>query len=535
MDYVVDLSIPSTLRDSSLLADFANNSSNPNNNNDFTSWTPSALYRGSTTGSNIVDNEVAIDSSELSFSTPLAKRHKFIKTPLIQQKSNNSPLLSVQIPPPSALTEQQSLGVDLNNFNLPSNSTNNNSNNNSNSAYGNLNYYSVSPLALPIPPLQSFQTGYSTIEAGLYTINEASSSNNSAENPLAIPSLIYQSSGDLSTLINNSINNLVANTANRRANSGNDSSPSISATMNANADDLSSLDVYAASEDASLNEAKPPRSALNESQLSFDSLANNPSLSDSPTPPALTAKPSNPDSKIENDRKKYSHSSVKKAFVPSKRSLSTVSSTTSLSSSSSSSAPLPAASCHQCKVKQAHSVLSSCFNHKTLAKSQRNGENPRCCKKKYCAACLNKYYGENLPLPEDYECPACKGICSCAYCKRLQAANNNGNQGSSKHNWDNHAELVEAKLPTGSSVQYTPAYHRAGYFESNQHQIDRLNAAHHPNPAAYMPPHTVFIPVPYLAGPSFSSLPVPYLSYSTNFPPHNPTPAASSAFLPRKF
>lgn len=46
------------------------------------------------------------------------------------------------------------------------------------------------------------------------------------------------------------------------------------------------------------------------------------------------------------------------------------------------------------------------------------------CRKKYCARCLDKFYGEAAPEkplpgePNTWACPGCRGLCTCAACKR---------------------------------------------------------------------------------------------------------------------
>jgi len=72
-------------------------------------------------------------------------------------------------------------------------------------------------------------------------------------------------------------------------------------------------------------------------------------------------------------------------------------------------------SCHQCKSRRAHEHLVFCD---TVSK---RGKSKRSCRKKYCYSCLFKFYHESPPAAgEPYSCPSCRGICSCAACKRLK-------------------------------------------------------------------------------------------------------------------
>mmetsp|Transcript_2955 Transcript_2955/g.5476 ORF Transcript_2955/g.5476 Transcript_2955/m.5476 type:complete len:361 (-) Transcript_2955:342-1424(-) len=82
-------------------------------------------------------------------------------------------------------------------------------------------------------------------------------------------------------------------------------------------------------------------------------------------------------------------------------------------------------SCHQCKSRCSLSSLCLCKNTPTLkGKGKRQG-----CRKKYCDRCLNKFYNENAPTKEQqssWACPACRGICRCAACRRQKAKHQNG-------------------------------------------------------------------------------------------------------------
>jgi len=77
-------------------------------------------------------------------------------------------------------------------------------------------------------------------------------------------------------------------------------------------------------------------------------------------------------------------------------------------------------SCHQCKSRCSLQSLILC---KSLP-SQRGKGKRQGCRKKYCARCLNKFYNESAPTPEQkpkWVCPACRNICKCAACRRQKA------------------------------------------------------------------------------------------------------------------
>jgi hypothetical protein len=78
-------------------------------------------------------------------------------------------------------------------------------------------------------------------------------------------------------------------------------------------------------------------------------------------------------------------------------------------------------SCHQCKNARGLHLLAFCTN----AVKKRNAFGNRRCRKKYCSTCLKKFYEETIENSKnpDWQCPSCKGICTCAACCR-GAANN---------------------------------------------------------------------------------------------------------------
>jgi hypothetical protein len=80
-------------------------------------------------------------------------------------------------------------------------------------------------------------------------------------------------------------------------------------------------------------------------------------------------------------------------------------------------------SCHQCKSRRAHAYLAHCQNRGLITESPggKRTRMKRPCRKKYCSACLSKFYGEKMPSVEkrkDWTCPACREICTCAACRK---------------------------------------------------------------------------------------------------------------------
>ena len=90
------------------------------------------------------------------------------------------------------------------------------------------------------------------------------------------------------------------------------------------------------------------------------------------------------------------------------------------------------------------------------------------CRKKYCTRCLEKFYGEEAPPkpapgePNTFVCPGCRGLCTCAACKR----------GFSKKEEQEAAQPAagasaasvkngEHKSPAASSAAPTPASQRS--------------------------------------------------------------------------
>ena len=85
--------------------------------------------------------------------------------------------------------------------------------------------------------------------------------------------------------------------------------------------------------------------------------------------------------------------------------------------------PSMRASCHQCKSSKSSMHLLACSSRRSLT---ADGKRLRDCKKKYCAVCLERWYGldmDDIKRKEresgpGWRCPACEGICPCAACRR---------------------------------------------------------------------------------------------------------------------
>ncbi|MES1907346.1 MAG: hypothetical protein MHM6MM_000483 [Cercozoa sp. M6MM] len=79
----------------------------------------------------------------------------------------------------------------------------------------------------------------------------------------------------------------------------------------------------------------------------------------------------------------------------------------------------PRKSCHQCKALRPLTELSFCATppHVLIDAIQ-----PRRCRKQYCDRCLDKYYSEGPATAKSWCCPACRGLCKCAACRRKAKA-----------------------------------------------------------------------------------------------------------------
>jgi hypothetical protein len=83
-------------------------------------------------------------------------------------------------------------------------------------------------------------------------------------------------------------------------------------------------------------------------------------------------------------------------------------------------------SCHQCKTRREGDELIYCgMSHAKKGRAKKR-KAERKCRKKYCARCLLKFYNEPAPVkpapgePNTWSCPGCRGLCTCAACKRTQ-------------------------------------------------------------------------------------------------------------------
>lgn len=79
--------------------------------------------------------------------------------------------------------------------------------------------------------------------------------------------------------------------------------------------------------------------------------------------------------------------------------------------------PSTGSSCHQCKSRRS-TDLNICSNMYNLMR----GRKQPVCRKKYCDRCLLKFLGETPSKDPKarmaWKCPACRGICACAACRR---------------------------------------------------------------------------------------------------------------------
>lgn len=74
-------------------------------------------------------------------------------------------------------------------------------------------------------------------------------------------------------------------------------------------------------------------------------------------------------------------------------------------------------SCHQCKSRRSTEDLTFCANQL----NKKNKAASTMCRKKYCEHCLKKFYKEAPPHGDainTWKCPACRGLCCCAACRK---------------------------------------------------------------------------------------------------------------------
>jgi hypothetical protein len=86
-------------------------------------------------------------------------------------------------------------------------------------------------------------------------------------------------------------------------------------------------------------------------------------------------------------------------------------------------------SCHQCKSRRLVSELVFCCNQYRKGRDKKvaptaTSSAAHSCRKKYCFVCLHKFYNSSPPskaAAPSWPCPACRGICCCAACRRIKA------------------------------------------------------------------------------------------------------------------
>lgn len=81
-------------------------------------------------------------------------------------------------------------------------------------------------------------------------------------------------------------------------------------------------------------------------------------------------------------------------------------------------------SCHQCKSRREFHLLSFCSR---MFMRNSDNEKRQLCRRKYCDACLAKFYHEQSPhirhhISSGWLCPACRHGCCCAACRRAKKA-----------------------------------------------------------------------------------------------------------------
>jgi hypothetical protein len=79
-----------------------------------------------------------------------------------------------------------------------------------------------------------------------------------------------------------------------------------------------------------------------------------------------------------------------------------------------------ASSCHHCKRRRHPNELKACHRGAGAAVSGKKGTDARrCCRKRYCISCLQKYGISFAEADEPgWTCMACRGACECAACRR---------------------------------------------------------------------------------------------------------------------
>jgi hypothetical protein len=142
-------------------------------------------------------------------------------------------------------------------------------------------------------------------------------------------------------------------------------------------------------------------------------------------------------------------------------------------------------SCHQCKSRRGMINLIYCSN--MLVK--KSDDRRQACRKKYCEPCLMKFYNELPPdrkddLTAEWPCPACRGLCSCAACRR----------GKNKDGDDDDDDEIPVAPPSksssgsSSSTKHTAKQPKkdmsasgggAGVTKAGKSKSQAMGAAHH--------------------------------------------------------
>jgi hypothetical protein len=120
-------------------------------------------------------------------------------------------------------------------------------------------------------------------------------------------------------------------------------------------------------------------------------------------------------------------------------------------------------SCHQCKSRRGMINLIYCSHMlvRCLPKSESKRAGGRqTCRKKYCEPCLLKFYGESAPDRShdpmaEWFCPACRGLCSCAVCRRGKHKEEEEEEEDSEDTFASAAP--PAAPPVSKSTKYSAA------------------------------------------------------------------------------
>ena len=141
---------------------------------------------------------------------------------------------------------------------------------------------------------------------------------------------------------------------------------------------------------------------------------------------------------------------------------------------------LAGSSCHQCKTRRISAELVYCMQShakKGRTRKRRIEDQPsvyiipnpattykaeRLCRKKYCSRCLVKFYNEQAPAKigphgdRSWSCPGCRGLCSCAACKRQQTKKDSKKRNAAAAQAAAHAATQSAG--EGSDGSHPPVF-----------------------------------------------------------------------------